>query len=151
MKINASQRLHIMHQYAVLLAYDATWSDRAEKKIEQKHQGEPKPQALKDEAIFTLAPGALAQRLKGLHGEDFKSAMGSLSFYKNRAGKDLSTQDRDRIDKAKTELRKLYGKDENEEGQRKSPNPRPEPAGKHAPSVGKPSAPIGSKPTGKVV
>lgn len=138
-----------------LRAYDSTWSDRAEKKIELKHHGEPKPQAFKDEAIFTLAPGAMAQRLKGIHGDDYSSAMSSISFHKNRAGKTMTPQDRDRLDKAKEELRKLYGKDKPSENQRSQTNPSTKPAVQHAPASPKRKPvgddPIGSKPSGKIV
>ncbi|SEG01081.1 DUF3175 domain-containing protein [Nitrosomonas ureae] len=40
----------------------------------------------------------------------FASAMAMLNFYINRAGKDLSLQQRDVLEKAKDELRELYGK-----------------------------------------
>ena len=40
----------------------------------------------------------------------FASAMSMLSFYINRAGKHLSARQRDVLEKAKEELRELYGK-----------------------------------------
>lgn len=40
----------------------------------------------------------------------FVSAMSMLNFYINRAGKHLSAQQRGVLEKAKDELRKLYGK-----------------------------------------
>ncbi|SOD21185.1 Protein of unknown function [Nitrosomonas ureae] len=40
----------------------------------------------------------------------FVSAMAMLNFYINRAGKHLSVQQREILEKAKDELRKLYGK-----------------------------------------
>jgi len=40
----------------------------------------------------------------------FASAMAMLNFYINRAGKHLSLQQRDVLEKAKDELRELYGK-----------------------------------------
>ena len=40
----------------------------------------------------------------------YRSAMSMLTFYINRAGKDLSKRDKDRLENAKDELRKLYNK-----------------------------------------
>jgi hypothetical protein len=37
--------------------------------------------------------------------------MSMLTFYINRAGKNLPEADRDRLEKAKDELRKAFGKD----------------------------------------
>lgn len=42
--------------------------------------------------------------------EPFVSAMAMLNFYINRAGKHLSMQQREVLEKAKNELRELYGK-----------------------------------------
>ncbi|MGR8952377.1 MAG: DUF3175 domain-containing protein [Gammaproteobacteria bacterium] len=42
--------------------------------------------------------------------EPFRSAMSMLVFYINRAGKNLNPDQRDILEKAKQELRKLYGK-----------------------------------------
>ncbi len=40
----------------------------------------------------------------------FRSAMSMLSFYINRAGRALPARERSRLEKAKTELRRLYRK-----------------------------------------
>jgi hypothetical protein len=40
----------------------------------------------------------------------FRSAMSMLNFYINRAGKNLPRQQRQVLDKAKEEIRELYGK-----------------------------------------
>ena len=42
--------------------------------------------------------------------EPFASAMAMLNFYINRAGKHLSVQQREVLEKTKDELRELYGK-----------------------------------------
>ncbi|HKB71876.1 MAG TPA: DUF3175 domain-containing protein [Thermoanaerobaculia bacterium] len=42
--------------------------------------------------------------------EPFRSAMSMLTFYVNRAGKGLSKTRRAKLEAAKDELRKLYGK-----------------------------------------
>jgi len=41
----------------------------------------------------------------------YRSAMSMLTFYINRAGKNLSKKDRAKLKRAKDELRHLYGKD----------------------------------------
>jgi len=42
--------------------------------------------------------------------DPFRSAMSMLVFYINRAGKNLKAADRARLEKAKDELRKAFGK-----------------------------------------
>lgn len=46
-------------------------------------------------------------------GTPYQSAMSMLNFYINRAGKNLSQTERKKLDRAKDELRKLFGKDKN--------------------------------------
>ena len=70
------------------------------------------------EGVFTLtSPRDIALSLK--HSADtstrrktepFRSAMSMLTFYINRAGRQLSTEQRDRLEQAKDELRALYGR-----------------------------------------
>lgn len=138
MKINASTRL---------LAYDRTWINRMNqhRKAHPKYQGRQKPQQLVDERIFTLEPSALAQRLKAIYKDDFRGAMGALTVYKNRAGKNLLSPDRDRIDKAKEQLRKLYGKQDEDQRQHSDP----ESTNESKPANERP--PVGSKPTTRTV
>lgn len=42
--------------------------------------------------------------------DPFRSAMSMLTFYINRAGRQLPQEQRDRLEKAKDELRELYGR-----------------------------------------
>jgi translation initiation factor 2 alpha subunit (eIF-2alpha) len=42
--------------------------------------------------------------------DPYRSAMSMLTFYINRAGKNLSKKRKERLEKAKDELRDLYGK-----------------------------------------
>ena len=42
----------------------------------------------------------------------YRSAMSMLTFYVNRAGKNLTPAQRQRLEAAKVELRKLFGKEE---------------------------------------
>jgi hypothetical protein len=70
------------------------------------------------EGIFTRSAKNIAQ---GLHdavmasgrtkGTKFQSAMSMLNYYINRAGKKLASKDRTRLERAKIELRKIFGKE----------------------------------------
>jgi hypothetical protein len=51
-----------------------------------------------------------AERSRRRKGSPFQSAMSMLNFYINRAGWKLPAKQRARLEKAKTELRELYGK-----------------------------------------
>lgn len=43
-------------------------------------------------------------------GTKFQSAMSMLNYYINRAGKKLSAEDHERLEQAKIQLRKIFGK-----------------------------------------
>lgn len=68
--------------------------------------------------VFTLKdPKKIAASLKRSaeastrrKADPFRSAMSMLVFYINRAGKTLSDADRARLEKAKDELRKAFGR-----------------------------------------
>lgn len=96
--------------YQRLVAYDNRWSQKVNHKIKKKYEGEDKPQILVDESVFKLQPSALAGRLKALYKDDFEAAMGALSLYQNRAGKTMLSTDKQRLAKAKDQLRKVYKK-----------------------------------------
>lgn len=51
-----------------------------------------------------------AERSKRRKGSPFQSAMSMLNFHINRAGKSLTGMQRARLERAKDELRKLFGK-----------------------------------------
>ena len=51
-----------------------------------------------------------AERSKRRKSDPFRSAMSMLTFYINRAGKGLPKERRNRLEKAKDELRDLFGK-----------------------------------------
>lgn len=69
--------------------------------------------------VFTLrSPRAIAQSLKRSadrsrrrKSEPFRSAMSMLSFHINRAGRSLAAGRKKILDRAKGELRRLYGRD----------------------------------------
>jgi hypothetical protein len=70
-----------------------------------------------DEGVFKLSAREMAASLKRSaerstrrRSSPFRSAMSMLTFYANRAGKNLSPSQRRTIDAAKRELRKLYRK-----------------------------------------
>ena len=68
--------------------------------------------------VFTMTnPRAIAESLKRSadrsdrrKAEPYQSAMSMLTFYINRAGRQLSTTQRSRLERAKDELRTLYDK-----------------------------------------
>lgn len=71
-----------------------------------------------EEGVFALkSPQEIARSLKRSaesstrrKAQPFPSAMSMLNFYINRAGKNLPIATRKRLEKAKEELRKLYGR-----------------------------------------
>lgn len=67
--------------------------------------------------LFTRSAKEIAQGLRKAvfestrtKGTKFQSAMSMLNFYINRAGKKLPAEDKKRLEQAKIELRKLFGK-----------------------------------------
>jgi hypothetical protein len=72
-----------------------------------------------DKGVFTLKdPKKIAASLKRSaetsrrrKSDPYRSAMSMLTFYINRAGKGLSDTDRTRLEKAKGELRKAFGRE----------------------------------------
>jgi predicted KAP-like P-loop ATPase len=74
---------------------------------------------LEDHVFEQDDPKAIAKSLKHSaeeshrrKAEPFRSAMSMLTFYINRAGKNLSKERRDVLEKAKHELRALYGRED---------------------------------------
>jgi len=71
-----------------------------------------------EQGVFTLKdPKEIARSLMRSaeastrrKADPFRSAMSMLVFYINRAGKNLSEAQRERLDKAKDELREAFGK-----------------------------------------
>src|SRR3954470_16836456 len=71
-----------------------------------------------DRGVFTRSdPKEIAQSLKRSadkskrrKGTPLQSAMSMLNFYINRAGKDLGTRQKQKLNRAKEELRVLYGR-----------------------------------------
>jgi Protein of unknown function (DUF3175) len=55
-----------------------------------------------------------AEKSKRRRGTPFQSAMSMLNFYINRGGKNLSANQKQPLEKAKDELRKLYHKEKQE-------------------------------------
>jgi hypothetical protein len=51
-----------------------------------------------------------AERSHRRKAEPFRSAMSMLTFYINRAGENLSAEERKTLEDAKTELRELFGR-----------------------------------------
>jgi len=77
--------------------------------------------------VFTLTdPKKIAESLKrsAKHshrrkGTPYQSAMSMLTFYINRDGKNLGEKQKETLEKAKDELRILFGKEKKEDGKKK--------------------------------
>lgn len=81
-----------------------------------------------DAGVFSRAdPASIARSLKRSaersrrrKSDPYRSAMSMLTFYINRAGKTLSAARRRRLEAAKDELRRLYGRPPRARGARKT-------------------------------
>ena len=67
--------------------------------------------SLKDPKEIAASLKRSAEASKRRKADAFRSAMSMLVFYINRAGRTLSKPDRARLEKAKDELRKAFGKE----------------------------------------
>ena len=63
---------------------------------------------LKNPKRIALSLKRSAERSHRRKSDPYRSAMSMLTFYINRAGKGLSEQDRNRLEKAKDELRRAF-------------------------------------------
>ena len=75
--------------------------------------------------VFSLAPRQMAlslkrsaERSKRRKSTPFRSAMSMLTFYENRAGRNLTAATRRKLHAAKDELRALYGRSSSKRGAR---------------------------------
>src|SRR5215470_2217768 len=66
--------------------------------------------ALDNPRKIALSLKRSAEQSNRRKSDPFRSAMSMLVFYINRAGKNLPQADRARLEKAKNELRKAFGK-----------------------------------------
>jgi hypothetical protein len=71
-----------------------------------------------EQGVFKRTPRALAASLKRSaersrrrKGTPYQSAMSMLTFYVNRAGRKLGAAEKPKLQQAKEELRKLYGRE----------------------------------------
>ena len=83
------------------------------KKVEQEQEMHPDNVPDFPEDFFKGQPNTIAQGLKS-KSDDFQQAMSRLNFYINRGGKNLSSQDKQRLEQAKDALYRLYGRDKPE-------------------------------------
>jgi len=70
-----------------------------------------------EDKVFKGTPSQIAKSLKGSaehsrrrKSSPYRSAMSMLTFYINRAGKNLSTSERRKLEAAKDKLREAFGK-----------------------------------------
>jgi hypothetical protein len=70
------------------------------------------PHVFKQKSGRAIAASVLrsAQRSKRRKSSPYRSAMSMLTFYENRAGKNLSASDRERLESAKRALREMADK-----------------------------------------
>ncbi|HEX9407447.1 MAG TPA: DUF3175 domain-containing protein [Thermoanaerobaculia bacterium] len=73
---------------------------------------ESKVFAKKDARAIARSLKRSAERSRRRKSSSYRSAMSMLTFYINRAGKNLSKSERARLEAAKKELRRLYGRSE---------------------------------------
>ncbi len=66
--------------------------------------------ALEDPREIALSLKKSAEESKRRKSDPYRSAMSMLTFYINRAGKQLSAEQKERLEAAKGELRDLFGK-----------------------------------------
>ncbi|MDY6798042.1 MAG: DUF3175 domain-containing protein [Pseudomonadota bacterium] len=66
--------------------------------------------ALEDPREIARSLKRSAEESKRRKSDPYRSAMSMLTFYINRAGKQLPPEQRDRLEAAKDELRVLFGK-----------------------------------------
>jgi hypothetical protein len=71
---------------------------------------EPDVFTLDDPASIALSLSESAEESTRRKASPFRSAMSMLTFYINRAGKNLPERRRNVLEKAKDELRRLYGR-----------------------------------------
>lgn len=81
----------------------AKWSGEVTKK-EKWHP----PKGFFEQSATKIAKGLKKE------SDSHRQAMSRLNFYINRAGKNLSRDDKERLENAKDELKKLYEKDDKE-------------------------------------
>lgn len=91
-----------------LEAEDRTWVKKVEQKQNQKYG---KNKNILPEGTFEKDAGAIAQVLKR-ESKDYKQAMSRLNFYINRGGDNLSSSDKQRLERAKDQLKRLYVKED---------------------------------------
>lgn len=65
---------------------------------------------LRDPHRIALSLKRSAERSRRRKGTPYQSAMSMLNFYINRAGKTLPARDRRRLERAKGELREVFGR-----------------------------------------
>jgi Protein of unknown function (DUF3175) len=86
------------------------WS-RAVTKISNALELEPGVFVLKSPRKIALSLKRSALRSRRRKTDPFRSAMSMLNFYINRAGRNLPSTDRARLEKAKRELRKVFARE----------------------------------------
>jgi hypothetical protein len=71
---------------------------------------EPKVFSLREPAAIARSLRRSAERSRRRKSDPYRSAMSMITFYVNRAGSKLSKAQKARLERAKDELRALYGR-----------------------------------------
>ena len=82
------------------------------RKVQETSNAMDLPQGLFTRSSKQIADGLKSAVLESTRtkGTKFQSAMSMLNFFINRAGKNLKKEDRKRLEQAKIELRKVFGR-----------------------------------------
>lgn len=86
-----------------------SFDDYAKTEEDEKWSGDVKTKWHPKEGFFDRSASEIASGLKSA-SDDLKQAMSRLNFYINRAGDNLSSEDKSRLELAKNKLSALYEK-----------------------------------------
>lgn len=86
-----------------------SFDDYAKNEEDEKWSGDVKTKWHPKEGFFDRSATEIASGLKSA-SDDLKQAMSRLNFYINRAGDNLSSEDKSRLELAKDKLSALYEK-----------------------------------------
>lgn len=117
--MKAVERILAYDQGQVDQHRDATWQNRRD----NKYRGKPMPDNRLPEGTFKEgSPGGIANTLKN-KSQDLDQAMRRLNNYTNGRGRDMPSNDRNKMEQTKHALQDAYGVDEKEDSNGPSKNP----------------------------
>jgi len=87
-------------------------SEKWSKDVKETPAASKLPEGLFKQDAKTIAEGLKKAVTEVNDPDKYRSTMSMLDFYINRAGSNLTPEDRTRLDQAKVELRKLFGREQ---------------------------------------